>query len=204
MTLHIVLTDSSTNSFSTTHPVWTLASPQQWDHLLFSFSISLFLHPSSPPSLWPVSVLQLAGSVRDRDPFERSTRQLWQRAGQQGAGVLLPELQDGDGGPELGAGRAGKGACGEDAGAHPPRRCQGKQRHVPTLRSHAQNCGPMGAESDWYSYLHWSTNTHCLFKVWRHLNSFVSHNITLFRWVGLHMTAIYRSLHHSHTISVLF
>ncbi|KAL0185008.1 hypothetical protein M9458_020704, partial [Cirrhinus mrigala] len=83
---------------------------------------------------------------RHRDSFERPTWQQRQRAGQQGAGVLLPQLQDGDGGLGLGAGRAGTGACGEDAGAHPPRRCQGKQRHVPTLRLHAQICGPAGAD----------------------------------------------------------
>lgn len=152
MSFHIVLTDLSSYSYSTTHPVWTPASlPLPWPRTsseTICSSLSLLLHPSIYPSilpcspLWPLSVLQLAGSVRHRDSSERSPRQQRQRAGQQGAGVLLPPLQDGDGGLGLGAGRAGTGACGEDAGAHPLRRCQGKQRHVPTLRLHAQTDTP--------------------------------------------------------------
>lgn len=46
MTFHIVLTDLSTNSFSTTHPVWTLASPPAETP-----SALLFLRFSVHPSL---------------------------------------------------------------------------------------------------------------------------------------------------------
>lgn len=107
---------------------WTAHSrlhDQTHPNIMLLFGRAPAEQPSGPTLLPPPpGFLQLAGTIRHRDSVQRRARQWGQWPGQQGACLLLPQLQD-----DLGSGAGWRGrACGEDTGSHPAWHCQGEQR----------------------------------------------------------------------------